>query len=105
MRALDDIGLVVSELVTNAVTHGKGPIDVDLTLDPGTIRVDVADASPAPPVVRVPRPDVPGGRGMHLVAAAARDWGYQFTATGKTVWAEVAVPVLVARPRATRLNR
>jgi anti-sigma regulatory factor (Ser/Thr protein kinase)/putative methionine-R-sulfoxide reductase with GAF domain len=98
--ALDDVGLVVSELVTNAVTHGEGPIHVDLSLDPRTIRVEVADASSSPPVARIPHPDVPGGRGIHLVAAAAREWSYRSTTSGKTVWAEIPVPAPVTKREA-----
>ena len=44
--AREDMLLVVSELVTNAVLHGAEPIVVTLVQGPDRVRVEVTDASP-----------------------------------------------------------
>ncbi|MFD7443864.1 ATP-binding protein [Streptomyces sp. NPDC059909] len=65
----DDILLIVSELVTNAVVHAPGPYALALTADAdaGTVDVAVDDGSTAAPVPR--RPDATaatGGRGLRI---------------------------------------
>ncbi|MBU6534209.1 ATP-binding protein [Streptomyces sp. A108] len=97
---LDGVGdiaaLLVSELVTNALRHADGPIGVRLVRGPGgaagVLLVEVSDPLPDPPRERVARPDDEDGRGLQLVAAAARRWGTRSGGTGKTVWFELAVP-------------
>ncbi|MEU8732230.1 ATP-binding protein [Streptomyces tendae] len=100
---LDSIGdiaaLLVSELVTNALRHATGPIGVRLVCDPagaagaaGVLRVEVSDPLPDPPRERVARPDDEDGRGLQLVASAARRWGTRPGEAGKTVWFELALP-------------
>ncbi|MET9255497.1 ATP-binding protein [Streptomyces sp. NPDC048182] len=49
---VDDILLVTSELVTNALRHGGGVAAFHVVLEPGTLRVAVTDRSPALPVDR-----------------------------------------------------
>ncbi|MFZ3470527.1 ATP-binding protein [Streptomyces sp. 2.9] len=89
--------LLLSELVTNAVRHGRAPqgrdIGVRLARYDGVLRVEVADAGP--PVELAPR--TPGerdeqGRGLVIVAALAGRWGQcpRAHGIGKAVWAEVA---------------
>lgn len=78
-RVADDAEVVVTELVTNAVTHGSlgcnsGPIPVvylDLLLDfDRALIIDVWDGSPEPPVMRPGDPcDAETGRGLMLVIA------------------------------------
>ncbi|MGV9587704.1 ATP-binding protein [Streptomyces tendae] len=97
---LDSIGdiaaLLVSELVTNALRHATGPIGVRLVVDPagapGVLLVEVSDPLPDPPRERVARPDDEDGRGLQLVASAARRWGTRPGEAGKTVWFELALP-------------
>jgi anti-sigma regulatory factor (Ser/Thr protein kinase) len=90
----DNVTLVVAELASNAVLHGRVPgMDFVLRLvrddARGVIRIEVADAHPARPARVAPGPDEDHGRGMLLVDALARDWGVREGAgTGKTVWAE-----------------
>lgn len=92
--------VVVSELVTNAVIHANTTVTVGLhLLDDGGARIEVGDSSNWPPTQRHATPDEPGGRGLVLVQALARDWGVTPSAQGKTVWADV-VP---ARQSARRL--
>ncbi len=85
----DDAVLVVSELVTNAVQHGEGPVLVRIVTGEPT-RVEVMDARPLDGLaVAAPDPDRQGGRGLFLVQALADAWGYAETPDGgKVVWAE-----------------
>ncbi len=88
--AADLVGLVVSELVTNAVVHGRGPVQVDLDLDENRVRVAVTDTGPGMVVMR--RHDVAalGGRGLQIIEALAISWGSTSGPDrGKTVWATV----------------
>ncbi|MEU5145287.1 ATP-binding protein [Streptomyces sp. NPDC021139] len=98
---LDSVGdiaaLLVSELVTNALRHATGPIGVRVVRDPagvaGVLLVEVSDPLPDPPRERAARPDDEDGRGLQLVATAARRWGTRPGEAGKTVWFELALPV------------
>ena len=92
-----DAGVVVSELVTNAVTASAGlgltgaPVLVWLGSDSYCLLLAVADASPRPPVRLDVWPDAEGGRGLALVEALSGRWGWHpATITGlkKVVWAE-----------------
>ncbi|MER6335897.1 ATP-binding protein [Streptomyces tendae] len=97
LDSIDDIAaLLVSELVTNALRHATGPIGVRLVRGPagapGVLLVEVSDPLPDPPRERVARPDDEDGRGLQLVASAARRWGTRPGEAGKTVWFELALP-------------
>lgn len=54
--------------------------------------MEVSDPLPDPPRERVARPDDEDGRGLQLVASAARRWGTRPGEAGKTVWFELALP-------------
>jgi anti-sigma regulatory factor (Ser/Thr protein kinase) len=79
-RCLEDIRLLVSELVTNAVRHAGGArggeVALDVTLDSERLRVEVAD--PGAGFEPQPRDDEmtrPGGWGLYLVDRIADRWG------------------------------
>ena len=85
--------LATSELVTNAVMYGTGPIDVSVSCDAGIVRVEVSDNDPDAAQVQptsTNTPDRPDGRGLQIVDTLARRWGTMTGPTGKTVWAEFA---------------
>ncbi|UOX93003.1 ATP-binding protein [Amycolatopsis sp. FBCC-B4732] len=90
---LGDVLLVVTELVTNAYDHGRGPLEVRMDYAPGPcrVRIEVDDNSLDHPVLRVASPHGRRGRGMVLVDKLAAGWGVSENraAGGKTVWAEV----------------
>ncbi|MFL6129861.1 MAG: ATP-binding protein [Mycobacteriales bacterium] len=92
--AQEDLLLVVSELVTNAVVHGAEPIVVTVTRAPERVRVEVTDGrSDASPHNNRPAPDAETGRGLSVVTRLACAWGWRSTpGRGKTVWAEVPLP-------------
>jgi two-component sensor histidine kinase len=91
--AIDDVLLVASELVGNAVRHTiasqHGTLDVSWDVDSSGVRVSVGDQSTEPPVVRSVSPDEPSGRGLQIVDAVADGWGVERAARGKRVWAHV----------------
>ncbi|MFD0308624.1 ATP-binding protein [Streptomyces sp. NPDC127119] len=96
LDALSDVTtLLVSELVTNSLRHATGPIGVRLVRPSGlldALLVEVSDPLPDPPRERSAQPDDETGRGLRLVADAARRWGTRPGETGKTVWFELALP-------------
>ncbi|MBI0300247.1 SpoIIE family protein phosphatase, partial [Streptomyces sp. PRKS01-29] len=83
--------VVVSELVTNAIRHATPPIGLRLIHDRALI-CELSDGSATAPHPRRARAFDEGGRGLLLVAQLAESWGTRQTATGKTIWAELAVP-------------
>jgi PAS domain S-box-containing protein len=88
-NAADVVTLLGSELVTNAVLHGHGRIDLGVRLDAGTLRVEVGDASPLPPVRRDYGDEALTGRGLELVEVLASSWGVSPRDHGKVVWFQV----------------
>ncbi|MFI5642297.1 ATP-binding protein [Streptomyces goshikiensis] len=53
-EAAENVVLVLSELVTNALRHAGGSCTLDLTAHPDSIEVAVHDPSPQPPSMRTP---------------------------------------------------
>jgi two-component sensor histidine kinase len=83
----DAVGLMVSELATNAVVHaGRGfRMTIDRTQE--RLLVAVADASDQLPSLRSPLPTTPHGRGLRIVNELSDKWGTTHAAEGgKTVW-------------------
>ncbi|WP_326573785.1 SpoIIE family protein phosphatase [Streptomyces sp. NBC_00481] len=83
--------LVVSELVTNAIRYGGSPIQLRLIRET-TLICEVSDSSGTAPHMRRARAFDEGGRGLLLVAQLTQRWGTRHTRTGKTIWAEQALP-------------
>ncbi|WP_348638736.1 ATP-binding protein [Streptomyces sp. SH5] len=86
---------VVSELVTNAVSHGTGDtLSVTVRADTRRSRLllEVHDNSPVLPLLHCPGPDSESGRGMVLVGHLSIACGAENTVRGKRVWAELALP-------------
>lgn len=88
---VDDACLVVSELVTNALRHGRSDAVLRLLHQDSCIRVEVLDEDTRLPVLLPPDPRALSGRGLALVAALATLWGAEPSAAGKTVWAELDI--------------
>lgn len=93
-EVLDDIAMIVSELVTNAVRAGAGRIAVAIEADPDStiVRFTVSDDVAGWPVIRQAAPHEVTGRGLPIVAALASDWGIEAAdGVGKRVWATLPV--------------
>jgi hypothetical protein len=78
--------LLTDELLSNAVVHGGGRFSVTAEVAAGTLRVAVADDSPARPHVLHVSAEREHGRGMAIVSALAGAWGCDPDGRGKVVW-------------------
>jgi anti-sigma regulatory factor (Ser/Thr protein kinase)/PAS domain-containing protein len=83
--------LILSELITNAIRHATGPIRVRMLRD-RTLICEVSDTSSTSPHLGYAAVTDEGGRGLFLVAQIAERWGTRYTAEGKVIWAELALP-------------
>ncbi|MEU2912908.1 SpoIIE family protein phosphatase [Streptomyces massasporeus] len=89
--------LILSELITNAIRYGAGPIHVRLIRDRALI-CEVADGSSTSPHLRYAATTDEGGRGLFLVSQMAERWGTRYTPQGKVIWAEQALPEVMQQP-------
>jgi Histidine kinase-like ATPase domain len=93
----EDAAVIVSELATNAIRHG-------LTDDPGEflklilVRYRnhfvcmVIDPADTPPLMQEADHIAEGGRGLHIIDAMSRAWGWTpLPSGGKAVWAALAI--------------
>lgn len=92
----DDVGLVISELCTNAC-EACPDAEFHLRLTPlsDAVQIEVWDPSPALPQRRKPGPTDPTGRGLGIIEALACDYGTRPHKTGKTVYAVIPTGPLV----------
>lgn len=91
-NAAESVLLVVSELFDNAVRHAGGASRFQLKAGPGTVTVEVGDASTDPPRTVPADAGTPGGLGWQLVQDLAQSVHVRVHATGKTVTAIVPCP-------------
>jgi hypothetical protein len=99
-------GLVVSELVSNAVQASAGltgsrfaghwapgtpPVRVWLSADDHRVVIQIWDGSDRPPVPQPVEPEADSGRGLLLVGSLSAEWGCYTPekSSGKVVWAVV----------------
>jgi hypothetical protein len=97
----DDAVVIVSELVTNAIRHGR--CDLSETADERPVRLSlvrngrfvvciVTDPSGEDPTVRSPDDGCETGRGLQVIEALSRAWGWSpLPGMGKAVWAAIDV--------------
>ena len=78
---LTPLGLIVSELVTNAFKHGFGDVTVTLRSEEGRLHLVVEDGGPGFP----PASETKGGLGMRLVTALAKGKGAPSVTIDRTV--------------------
>ncbi|MFI8944141.1 ATP-binding protein [Streptomyces syringium] len=86
---IHDVVVVVSELVTNAIQHGRGTVRLRIRHTGDELRVEVTDDNAAPARMRAAGDEDVCGRGLSLVAALVHEWGVG--EDGRTTWATVRV--------------
>jgi anti-sigma regulatory factor (Ser/Thr protein kinase) len=91
---MDEVQLAISEVVTNAVRHGRLRLNVDrvrITVGAAPDRVVVTVEQPTMADLRIEGPrfekEDPGGFGLHLVDRVVDDWGHDPGPPGR-VWLE-----------------
>ncbi|MCD0482874.1 ATP-binding protein [Streptacidiphilus sp. ASG 303] len=98
---VDDVEVIVSEMLSNAIRHGLGGtrggagtpnlVGLGLLRRGRTVLCAVSDPSTDVPVVRQADGFAESGRGLHLIGALSRAWGWTPpTRDGKSVWATVS---------------
>lgn len=81
--------LTTSELVTNALRHGEGAIELRMGRAGDRLRLEVADQGDGVPAIRAEAGDETGGWGLRIVEELALRWGC-FEGTTH-VWAELSL--------------
>lgn len=91
---IEDAIAVLGELAGNAVRHAGTDFGVVVAVNEGILRLEVSDFDTRPPALLGLDAESTSGRGLHLVALIASDWGWQTAepdtgVSGKLVWAEL----------------
>jgi hypothetical protein len=98
---IDNALIIAAELVANAVKMGD-VFRITVSRQGGTVLIEVWDPSEAAPDRRRRSIDRVDGRGLLLVDACSKDWGWRLEETGgKTVWAVAGgndEPAIVPHP-------
>ena len=90
---IDRSALVATEVVTNSVTHAgltaAQPIDLNIHVFPGCLRIEVTDEGTRSfdPVVKLPYAGQSSGRGLWMIDQLTDRWGVDFTHSTR-VWCE-----------------
>jgi anti-sigma regulatory factor (Ser/Thr protein kinase) len=80
--------ILVSELVTNALLHGDGPIGLRLASDGQSVRLEVTDDGGTATTPHLVEHEQVGGWGLHLVDRLADSWGTDHADHATRVWTE-----------------
>ena len=90
---LEDVRLLVTELITNALRHGKltpgDRVSVKASVEAGVVRIEVRDPGNNGDIA--PREPGPrgGGYGLYLVDRLTKRWGVD-RRNGTVVWCELS---------------
>ncbi|MFI2758209.1 ATP-binding protein [Streptomyces echinatus] len=100
----DEAALLVTELATNVVKHVGEGVSAALILEwkGRRLRIEVHDKSHVMPELASLSCDEECGRGLHLLATLAADWGAARTVVGKSVWCELELGATQACRRLVR---
>lgn len=99
---VEDIRLVVSELVTNAVVHARTPLIVTIQGLHFCVILTVQDDSDSPPATVYANVADTTGRGLDVVEQLSSHWGVSAeVGGGKSVWALFATRPIFMTPQPT----
>ena len=88
--AVERLLLAYEELASNALRHGRSPVEVTVTSNTTSWLLEVSDAAAAqPPSPAIGRDPARGGLGLHLVARLCDVHGWMTDGHCKTVWARI----------------
>ena len=90
--ACDSALLCASELVTNAIVHGRSEVRLGVVASARRLRVEVGDDNSRHPHLQPVDDGALDGRGLFIVDLLATRWGVRDDAMGKVVWFELAAP-------------
>lgn len=82
----DTAVLLTSELVTNAIVHGRSDARLKVAASHRHVHVEVGDDNDRVPVVQTHDDEALSGRGISLLAVVASRWGITHADIGKVVW-------------------
>ncbi|MCX5008651.1 ATP-binding protein [Streptomyces sp. NBC_00638] len=96
---VDDVTLIVSELVTNAIVHsGSTQVTVTFAVVDSVLTISVHDEKQSVPEIRIAGRDAETGRGLflveHITTARGGVWGT--SNAGATTWC--SLPTAAGRP-------
>ncbi|MFL6132071.1 MAG: SpoIIE family protein phosphatase [Nocardioidaceae bacterium] len=92
VSVIADASLATSELVTNAVVHGRPPLDLRARIEGHDVFIEVRDEAIYQPRKLRPEDTDEHGRGLQIVAALSDRWGTRPTERGKAVWCVLSWP-------------
>ena len=85
---IEESVLALDELMSNALRHGRAPVDVEVCASEGGVLLQVADrAAENPPRPTSTRDPSDGGMGLGMIADFALDCGWFAHGDQKVVWA------------------
>jgi len=88
---VDEIVAALDELMSNALRHGRTPVDVEVGVTHAAVVLCVSDrAVEAPPRPTATRDPALGGMGLGIVARSSSRSGWFARDDVKVVWAELA---------------
>ncbi|MEI2776577.1 MAG: ATP-binding protein [Tetrasphaera sp.] len=96
-ETIDEVAIVASELVANALRHAKplhdNTVRVHWTEKNGVVEVDVTDGGGETAPKAMPKAVfAPSGRGLRIVRSLAHEWGVSEKKGSITVWASLGGP-------------
>lgn len=78
--------LLASELITNAILHGRSEVELTVEINSAGVKVSAADMNSRLPVMQSIDELALDGRGIAIVNLLASSWGVTATEGGKIVW-------------------
>lgn len=92
-HVVDTAVLLASELITNAVLHGRSEVELTVEITGAGVKVSAADMNSRMPVMQSADEHALDGRGIAIVNLLASSWGVTSTDDGKIVWFCLELPL------------